>query len=223
MTGFVYHKDNWTLDVEGYVKELDGITTLSDNFVSLPNQPFSEGKSRIRGIDVLLKRRVGRYRSWLSYTLSQVLYEFPSLGPKAIPATHDQTHTIQWVNIYKRGPWELSMGLQIKTGVPTTLAIGIIEKTIDDKTRFVIDYEPINSSRLDPYSKVDASIIYNFGNKQKFHGFIGFSIQNLFNTSNILGRQYLIGDLDAQGAPQLITIEQQDLKVTPNLSVNIQF
>ncbi|MFT6335738.1 MAG: outer membrane cobalamin receptor [Halioglobus sp.] len=225
MGGFIYKKDNWTLDVEGYVKELDGITTLTNNFVSLPEQPpFSIGKSRIRGIDLLLKRRIGRYRTWLSYTLSQSLYDFILLTSESVPATHDQTHVMQWVHTYKIKEWEFSLGWQRRSGLPTTLAKGIVEGVnASGESTWSIDYQSLNASRLPSYRKLDASVVYNFGDKSKFHGFISISLQNIFNRDNIIGKQYLLGDEDENGVPELIEINKLGLKLTPNISLNIRY
>lgn len=224
MGGFIYKKNNWTIDLEGYVKEIDGITTLTNNFVELPDQAFSIGKSRIRGIDVLLKRRVGRFRSWMSYTLSQSLYEFITIGPEAVPATHDQKHILQWVNIYKTGPWELSFGLSWRSGLPTTLADGVVlQPNNSGELVPVIDYQDVNGARLPIYQRVDASVVYNFGDKETLSGFIGFSLQNMRNRTNILGKQYLLGDIDASGLPEFLETEKKGLKFTPNLSVNVRF
>ncbi len=225
MGGFIYKKDNWTLDVEGYVKELDGITTLTNNFVSLPEQPpFSIGKSRIRGIDLLLKRRIGRYRTWLSYTLSQALYDFILLTPEAVPASHDQGQVMQWVHTYKLKEWEFSLGWQTRSGLPSTLAKGVIEGVNEEEEQtWSIDYQPLNSSRLPAYRKLDASVVYNFGDKSKFHGFVSFSLQNILNRNNVIGRQYILGDDDESGVPELIEINKLGLKLTPNVSLNIRY
>ena len=225
MGGFLYKKDNWTLDVEGYVKELDGITTLTNNFVSLPEQPpFSIGKSRIRGIDVLLKRRIGRYRTWLSYTLSQSLYDFVLLASEAVPATHDQRQVLQWVHTYKIREWQFSLGWQRRTGLPTTMANGVIEKINENgMSSWSIDYQSLNSSRLPVYRKLDASVVYNFGDKSKFHGFIGLSFQNILNRDNVVGKQYLLGEEDASGVPELVEIDKLGLKFTPNISLNVRY
>jgi len=225
MGGFIYKKDNWTLDVEGYVKELDGIATLTNNFVSLPEQPpFSIGKSRIRGIDLLLQRRIGRYRKWLSYTLSQSLYDFILLTTETVPATHDQRNVMQWVHTYKVNKWEFSLGWQRRSGLPTTRATGVVENVnANGESIWSIDYRPLNSGRLAAYRKLDASVVYNFGNKSKFHGFIGFSVQNILNRNNIIGNQYLLGEEDKNGVPESIEIDKLGFKLTPNISLNIRY
>ena len=213
MGGFIYQKGNWTLDVEGYVKELAGITTLSSSFFELNDDQFSSGNSRTRGIDFLLKKRINKYRSWISYSISKTKYEFPKISLEPIIASHDQTHIFKWVHLYKKKSWEFSFGIEYRSGLPATVAREIIE----DRIR----YEQPNSIRLKPYFRLDGSVIYNFGSPEKLSGFVGFSLQNMGDRNNILGRNYLI-DKSNGNLPTLLEINEKGLKFTPNISVNIR-
>lgn len=213
MGGFIYKKDNWTLDVEGYVKELAGITTLSSSFVDLDNNQFSSGNSRTRGIDLLLKRRIRRYRSWISYSFSKTKYEFPLITPNPIIASHDQTHIFKWVHIYKKKSWEFSLGIEYRSGLPTT-RVEVVNNEIQ--------YGFPNNHRLSRYFRLDGSVIYNFGTPGKINGFIGFSLQNIRNNINILGRSYIANDMSGTNVPTLVQIDEIGLRMTPNLSVNIR-
>ena len=213
MGGFIYRKGSWTLDVEGYVKELAGITTFSSSFFELDNKPFSSGNSRIRGIDFLLKKRFKRYRSWVSYSLSKIKYEFPEISLDPIVASHDQTHIFKWVHLYKYKFWDFSLGLEYRSGLPATQAF-----LVDDQ----IAYGEPNALRLSQYFRMDASIVYNFGSAEKWNGFISFSLQNLTDNTNILGRNYILAEQDMTLPPALLEINEQGLRLTPNLSVNIR-
>lgn len=213
MGGFIYQKGNWTLDVEGYVKELAGITTFSPSFVELSEKKFSSGNSRTRGIDFLLKKRVGKYRSWISYSLSKTKYEFPEISLDPIIASHDQTHIFKWVNLYKLNSWEFSIGLEYRSGLPATEA-----NLVDNEVVFGTP----NGIRLDRYSRLDGSIIYNFGSPNQLNGFIGFSLQNIRNRDNFLGRSYITEESMDGNISNLLEINELGLKFTPNISVNIR-
>jgi len=213
MGGFIYQKGNWTLDVEGYVKELVGITTLSSSFFELNDNTFSSGNSRTRGIDFLLKKRIKRYRSWISYSISKTKYEFPQISLDPIIASHDQTHVFKWVHLYKINSWEFSFGIEYRSGLPATQA-----NIVDDEIR----YDRPNGIRLKRYFRLDGSIIYNFGSPDNVNGFIGFSLQNIQDRTNILGRKYILDDNDGMDTPRLLEINEKGLKFTPNISVNIR-
>jgi hypothetical protein len=221
--GIEYNKEDWTIDIEGYVKELTGITTFST--LGPQGSVFDRGVSKIRGIDILIKKRFNNFRSWLSWTMSESLYEFSALNDGPFAANHDQTNVIQWVNLFKHGNWEYSAGIQLKSGLPFTKAIGIDSIMLEDETyRYSIDYESINSSRLIPYLRLDASVVYHFGKSRTkgFRGYAGFSIQNFTNRTNVLRRRYAIAEQDTR-SPSLLTIDEYGLRFTPNLSINIWF
>ena len=213
MGGFIYQKGNWTLDVEGYVKELAGITTFSPSFVELSNKKFSSGNSRTRGIDFLLKKRVRRYRSWISYSLSKTKYEFPEISLDPISASHDQTHIFKWVNLYKMNSWEFSFGLEFRSGLPATDANVVNNEVV---------YGAPNAIRLDGYFRIDGSVIYNFGAPNQLNGFIGFSLQNLGNRNNFLSRSYIVEEDMNGNLISFLEINERGLKITPNISVNIR-
>ncbi len=220
--GIIYEKDDWTLDTEGYVKELVGITSFSA--LSELSAPYAQGKSKVRGIDVLLKRRFKNFRSWISYTLSETLYEFPTIPPGVFPAPHDQQHVLQWVNIYKDGPWEFSVGVNFRTGLPFRDASGIaLEENSMGELVPRIQYNELNSSRLGPYFRTDASVIYNFGSIQSGKGFVGMSIQNVTNRANVLGRDFYRGNATANGSPILLSTDELGLRFTPNVSVGVRW
>lgn len=221
--GIVYNNQSWTIDLEGYVKELVGITSLTSNLGDLTNQPFSRGNSRIRGIDLLVKKRIKNYRSWVSYTLSETKYEFPNLEENSFPSSHDHRHILQWVNLYKSNRFEYSLSAQLRSGQPFTQAIGVGVRTNNNGVEIpFIQYESINNSRLDNYLRLDGSISYHFGDKTGFHGSAVVSIQNIMNQMNVLGKSYLLEpNTDSGSLPMLIEREEIGLRWTPNIGVNL--
>jgi outer membrane cobalamin receptor len=214
MGGFIYQNGSWTFDVEGYVKELVGITTFSSSFFDLNDKQFSSGNSRIRGIDFLIKKRIDRYRSWVSYSISKTKYEFPAISLEPIIASHDQTHIFKWVHLYKVKAFEFSFGIEYRSGLPTTEAF-----VVDNKIQYG---NPPNNLRLQRYFRLDGSIIYNFGSPNSVNGFIGFSLQNISNKNNILGRNYILDGPNGTSNSNLLRIDELGLKLTPNISVNIR-
>jgi len=215
MGGFIYQNGSWTLDIEGYVKELVGITTFSSSFFDLNDKQFSSGNSRTRGIDFLIKKRIKRYRSWVSYSISKTKYEFPAISLQPIIASHDQTYILKWVHLYKTKSFEFSLGLEYRSGLPASMA-SLVNNRIEYS-------DPPNNIRLKNYFRLDGSIIYNFGSPNKLNGFVGFSLQNIGNRTNILGRNYILDEMNNSSTPILLEINERGLKFTPNISVNIRF
>ena len=221
--GIVYKNKSWTIDLEGYVKELVGITSLTSNFGDLTNQPYSRGNSRIRGIDLLIKKRIKNYRSWVSYTLSETKYEFPTLEESSFPSSHDHRHILQWVNLYKSNQFEYALSAQLRSGQPFTQPVGVGTRTNNNGVEVpFIQYESINDSRLNNYLRLDGSVSYHFGDIVGFHGAVVLSIQNITRERNVLGKSYLLEpSSDAGILPTLIGIEEIGLQWTPNIGVNL--
>lgn len=221
--GIVYNNKSWTIDVEGYVKELVGITSLTSNLGDLTNQPYSRGNSRIRGIDLLVKKRVKNYRSWVSYTLSETKYEFPNISESSFPSSHDHRQILQWVNLYQKSNFEFSLSTQLRSGQPFTQASGVGLRTNNNGIEVpFVQYEDINSDRLKNYMRLDGSVSYHFGSEDGFHGLAVLSIQNLSNQSNILGKSYLLEPrVDGTDLPDLLEVQERGLKWTPNIGINL--
>lgn len=221
--GIVYNNKSWTIDVEGYVKELAGITSLTSNLGDLTNQPYSRGNSRIRGIDVLVKKRINNYRSWVSYTLSETKYEFPNISESSFPSSHDHRHILQWVNLYKKDKLEYSLSTQLRSGQPFTLANGVgVRTNVNGAEIPFIEYADINTNRIKNYLRVDGSISYRFGSATGFHGVAVLSIQNMTRQNNILGKSYILQpSTNSNELPDLIETQEIGLRWTPNIGVNL--
>ena len=78
--GILYQKKGWNLDVDFYKKKVKGITLMTDaiaNNTQANRIPFYiSGESDIIGLDVLLKKRFGNYRSWISYSYTKTKQQF---------------------------------------------------------------------------------------------------------------------------------------------------
>ncbi len=74
--GFVFSDNGWTIDVEGYHKNINGLTSFTLGFDSDNELSFSKGKSKILGLDLLLKKKINNYRTWLSYSLVNNRFTF---------------------------------------------------------------------------------------------------------------------------------------------------
>ena len=209
--GLLYTKDSWTVDVDAYVKEINGITSYINNFAT-NNVPYTIGRARIKGLNLLVKKRWGKYRSWISYTWSDIDYEFRQLSDDLFPASHHHTHNLRWAHLYKVGKFDFSLGIQLRSGLPYTPATGV--------TNNRIQYGAINSERLDSYFRLDGSIVYHFIKKSNTRGDLTFSFQNVSDARNVLSREYFkIGP----NQEVLRTADRIGLGFTPNIGVSFHF
>ena len=228
--GFLYQKNGWNLDVDFYQKKIKGLTLMTDdlaNNTQANRVPFYiSGESNISGIDLLLKKRFGNYRSWISYSYSKTKQEYKELnngnsfnGINAIP------HALTWSHTYKLNQLELSLGWKIRSGIPYTEATGTF---IDNNNNLRVSYGNVNEKSLPNYQKFDFSSTYkfHFSKKKNVEGKIGISLLNVLNKKNILDRTYELKVVNNPGnveEQKLVKTDRLSLGFTPNVVFRLTF
>lgn len=174
--GLLFNQNGWTLDIDSYYKKLSGLTTFTNGF-STPQLELSQGKSSIKGLDILLKKRIDNYRVWLGYTYNDIDFNFPSIQSQDFPGNNDIKHSFRISNSIRFNNVKFSLGWQYRTGEPFTPITNY-----DSNNQFVT-FGNINSERLENYHRLDASLIYDFkiNNEKKWKGQLGFSALNIYN------------------------------------------
>ena len=224
IAGISWEDRNWLVDIEAFYKDLDGLTEFSERISQggiRPGGPqqqsqefFFQGTGVAKGIEFLLQRKIGAYTGWLSYTLSQVRYDFPAFGEEPFPALHDQTHETKIVNTLKVGNWTLGATWVYGTGKPYTSPVGGYTLTLLDGTEE--DYTSVgakNAFRLPAYHRMDlsATLNFNLGNSKAS---TGLSIFNVYGRKNIWYKEFQIEE------GELIETNVQLLGFTPNFFIN---
>ena len=216
--GFFLDQNGWKLDVEGYHKKVEGLTSLTRGFSSGTSNDgnYVSGNSTVVGVDVLIKKKINRFRTWLGYSFSKNDFEFPNLQTGKFPGNFDQRHVLSWSGSYKHNQFQFSLGWQFATGRPYSIATGFI----DDE----IQYARQNNARLGDYHKLDASAFYDFylDTDNKVKARIGASIINVYNRDNEIDRTFLV-DEDESGNNTLFEQTNVGLGITPNLVFRIYF
>lgn len=221
-TGFVFSKNGWTLDTEAYYKKIDGLTSFTLGFDSANELTFTKGNSKVLGLDVLLKKKIDNYRTWLSYSLVNNKFTFREINNgNSFPGNFDITNQLIWSHSYEWDNFNVSLGWSIRTGIPFTKAFGLIETN----EGVFIDFGEINNSRLPNYHRLDASATYKFNvsKNKRWKGKLGFSLLNIYNKENILSRTYLIRQSSEDGSNLLREINKSSLGITPNVVFRIEF
>jgi hypothetical protein len=215
--GFIFKKDNWTIDIDLYQKKVLGVTTISNGFQTI-NNDFSEGTNSIKGIDLLIQKKWNNYSSWISYSYNDTEFAFSKINNGVpFPANTDITHNILWSHTVKAGNYNFSLGWNLRTGIPYTKATGL------DLNNQII-YQEINTSRLPSYHKMDFSTTYSFhlNSTKKWKGKIGLSLINIYNKKNILQRLYSV-EFDNNNNEALGKKDVVSLGFTPNMVFRVTF
>jgi hypothetical protein len=228
--GFLYQKNGWNLDVDFYKKKVIGLTLMTDDIANNTQNsqvPFYiSGESNITGIDLLLKKRFGNYRSWISYSYAKTTQQFKELNNgNEFNGIHEIPHSLTWSHTYKLKQLEFSLGWKIRSGIPYTAANGTYK---DQNNNLRISYGEVNAQRVPDYQKIDFSSTYkfHFSENKKVEGKIGVSLLNILNTKNILDRTYNLKIVNSQGnveQQKLVETDRISLGFTPNVVFRLTF
>lgn len=212
--GLSYNQNNLFVSLEGYYKNVEGITAQSQGFQNQFQFINDIGAYTVTGLDFLINKRFSNFSTWLSYTLSNNDYKFNTINEgSSFTSSLDLTHVANASLTYSLNNFKIGLGLNWHSGRAYTKPLDI-----QDDSNASIEYQQPNSSRLDDYFRADLSAIYKFQLSKGIKAEAGASIWNMFNQNNILNRYYTLDSDD-----NIAEINNQSLKFTPNLSFRVNF
>lgn len=222
--GFLLQKNGWNLDMEIYARNIDGLTSISSGFESVENN-FTSGGSTTNGLDVLLKKKINNYATWLSYTFSKTNFRFDGLNEgNPFSGNNDITNSLTWSQSYTLGGFQFSTGWNFRTGIPYTNAGTRLENDTLE-----IDFERLNGERLKNYHRLDISALYDFNQNTEENGIryrLGLSFINVYGRQNELRKNFELFDaIDDEGNVRTDSREltRFSLGFTPNLVFRLSF
>ncbi len=216
--GINYDKENLYVGLEGFYKEVDGISTATQGFENQNQFNGEIGKYAIKGLEFLINKKTSTYSTWLSYTYNVNNYTFEDIIPNKFPNNLDIRHTLTFARIYTYNNLNLGIGLNYRTGKPFTEPLDGANAINTTNFPFTINYQEPNSSRLPDYLRADASVIYNFNLSPKIKATAGASVLNLLDRRNVLNTYYRLNENN-----EIETVESFSLGITPNVSFRVSF
>jgi outer membrane cobalamin receptor len=220
-SGFLFNKNGWDVDLEGYYKKVNGLTSFTLGFENV-DEFFSVGKSDVLGLELSIKKKIQNYRTWLSYTYVNNDFIFGNINNgNSFPGNADIAHQLIWSHTYEWNRFDISLGWNFRTGIPYTEALGIM----DTPNGSVIVFDDVNGARLPNYHRLDISATYRFNisKNEKWKGKLGFSLLNIYDQENILSRTYEKRQNIIDGSEVLREINKISLGITPNFVFRVNF
>ncbi len=215
--GINYKKNNLFIDLEGFYKYVDGITTANQGFQNQNQFIKTSGSYTVKGIEFLVNKKTETFSTWLGYTYNKNDYEFTELIPTIFPNNLDIRHSISFGNTYTFKNIDVALGLNWRTGKPHTTPLNYNSISTNGISSF-INYNDPNKERLSSYFRADISSTYKFKMSDKIHGMAGISVLNLLNTKNILNTYYNINSENSIDA-----INNTSIGITPNFTFRVSF
>jgi hypothetical protein len=212
--GIHYSKNNLLISAEGYIKDVNGITTRSQGFQNQYQFVNAIGNYQVKGIDVLINKQFKNASTWLSYSFAKNDYTFDTLnGGEPFPNNVDVRHKLTFAGTYTYNSLKLALGLNWHSGKPLTLP-----EESNDVLNSTIIYQNPNAHNLDDYLRTDFSATYEFSFSDTTKATIGASVWNLLNKKNSINTYYTLNDEDI-----INKVENLSLGITPNMSLRLHF
>lgn len=222
--GLIYKQNSLTIDLQTYMRRTNGLSSRAYNLlIETPSSKPENGDAEIFGIDLLIKKGFGNYRSWISYAYSKVDFIFNRVSNGSFPSDYDQRHVFQWVNRYKSNRHIFGLGFKVSSGLPYSRLVDFaITSGVNEPLEYQGEYEGINTSRLDYNYELNLSYEYQFNITEGLRGYLIGSIRNIFNRENIFERDYTVR-ASGTNSPQIISNDKSNLLFTPNITARIEW
>ncbi|MFZ1705051.1 MAG: TonB-dependent receptor, partial [Saprospiraceae bacterium] len=185
-----FNKDMYETSFEVYYKDLRNQIDYADNYVNDISRDIEDsfvfGKGRAYGAEFFLKKSIGKWNGWIGYSLARTERSFEDIeGGRWYPAVYDKAHDLSIVTNYQRNKnWDFSAVFIYGSGRWFTPVRGFffIEQNLN------LFYGPRNSTRIDPYHRLDVSVTYTPKPKKEksFQGSWVLSVYNIYNRKNPL-------------------------------------
>lgn len=210
------------LSVETYYKWLQNQIDYRDGANQQANELLEgeilTGVGRAYGLEIMLKKKVGKFTGWLGYTLSRTERKIEGINEnKWYLAKQDRMHDLSVVGIYEITPkWSISALFVFYTGNAVTFPSGKYQ--IDGQTYYV--YTQRNGYRMPNYHRLDIGVTWLRKNTKKFESSWNFSIYNVYAHQNA----YSISFRENADDPTKTEAVQTSLfRLVPSITYNFKF
>ena len=114
---------------------------------------------------------------------------------------------------------KVSLGGIWRSGRPFTQPVAGNE-TVQNGNFTQVNYDEPNSSFLDDFKRLDASVSYAFNIHNNIKGTLKAGVLNITNQRNVINRYY---EVDSEDDTKANRIDNISLRMTPNVSFRVRF
>ncbi len=190
-----FNNGNYTLEVESYYKKVKNRIDYIDGADLIANEAIEQvilnGEMRSYGLELLVRKNVGKLNGWVSYTLSRSEQRTPGRTATEIGinngnwyrSAYDKTHNLAVTGSYQLNEkWTFGSSFTLQTGQPVTFPTG--KYVFQGVT--VPSYNSRNENRLPAYHRLDvsATLTPKKKEKHKYDREWVFGIYNLYSRYN---------------------------------------
>jgi hypothetical protein len=216
-----FSNDDYEFSAEAYYKWMQNQIDYKDGAQLLVNSDVESlltyGSGRAYGVELLLKKKRGRFNGWVGYTLSRTERKFDAINNGSYyAARQDRTHDLSLVGIYKLNKrWSLSSAFIYGTGNAVTYPTG--KYILNGLTMY--SYSERNGYRLPATHRLDIGATLEGKEHKRYHSSWTFSIYNVYGYHN----PYAITFRDSKTVPNTTEAVRTSLFPIPIPSVTWNF
>lgn len=216
--------------VEAYYKTMNNQVLFKEGTQILMSTNLDSvltfGKGKSYGVEFFVKKNVGQFTGWASYTWSKTTQQFAELNRGLeFPSSFDRRHNFSLTGTYELNKgWTFSADFVFYTGRAFTLPAGRIAVPVNaslyDGSYY--DFLGRNNARLRSYHRLDVSASYK--KRRKFFG-LSYDSEWVYGIYNLYSRLnpyfvYLTTNPDTKH-PEAKQVSL--LPIIPSVSYNIKF
>lgn len=184
------------------------------------------GKGWSYGAEIFIRKKTGKLKGWIAYTLSWTNQQFNDLNyGKPFPFKYDHRHNLSIVATYALSKhWTLSADFVFSTGGAYTLPSGRFSSFNDGSLYDGIyyAYDKRNNYRMNPYHRLDVGATYKKSStifKRKYESEWIFSIYNVYSHRNPYFVYLVVDPVTSQSQAKQVSL----LPIIPSVTYNFNF
>lgn len=191
------------------------------NEISTLKNDLLVGNGTAYGLEMMLRKNNGKFKGWLSYTLSWSNRDFEEINNgNTYFAKYDRRHNLAIVGMY-------DLNLKWNFGVTQIFSSGN-RFTMPTSWYFinnnpVKEYSEYNNAQMPNYIRTDLSVNYFFIKNSKKESALNFSIFNTFNIENPI---YIVLNVKINDDKKSVIVETEKkylYKILPSISWRFKF
>lgn len=178
-------------DMQNQIDYRNGASTQGNELIE---GELLYGDGRAYGIELLLKKKKGKFSGWLGYTLSRTERQIDGINNSDwYPSRQDRTHEISAVAVYDYSEkLSFSAAWIYYTGNAVTFPSGKYQ--VDGETYLV--YTERNGYRMPDYHRLDLSVTWYRKKTTKYESNWNFSLYNAYGRENAFTISFRENDND---------------------------
>lgn len=220
---FKNFKDNaYEFNVETYYKSMLNQIDYKNGANTQANERLEGellyGIGRAYGLELILKKKSGKFTGWIGYTLSRTERKINGINENNwYVAKQDRTHDVSVVGMYEiNKKLTVSALFVFYTGNAVTFPTGKYE--VNGETQF--SYTERNAARMPNYHRLDLGLTWIRKNTEKFESSWNFSVYNAYARENAYSIEFRQSETDPTKTE---AVQTTLFRLVPAITYNFKF